>query len=143
MILNKTIMINLALAWAVLAAVPRADAHHAVSSQYEWDKPTRWEGIVKKVDWINPHVYLYLEVASENDKSQIWRFETIPPGMLKRMGISKLDLLGRGEVIKIDGLPAREEHRLGGSVIRIIYPDGRVYQLNRDRSAVRPHPTDH
>jgi hypothetical protein len=115
-------------------------AHHSVAGQFDWYDPLLWEGVVKRVDWINPHIYIYVDVVDENGEVSEWRLETLPPAMMRRAGISKKDLQGTGDVLKIEGIPARDGTRHLGFITRITFPDGHFYQLDRDRTAHRPRP---
>ena len=117
-------------------------AHHSVAGQFDWYSPLLWEGVVTKVDWINPHIYLYVDVTDEKGVVNEWRLETLPPAMMRRVGIGKKDLQGTGDVLKIEGLAATDGTAHLGFITRITFPDGHFYQLDRDRSKHRPRPQE-
>lgn len=121
----------------ILAALIPAAAHHSVAGQFDYRNSVKLEGIVTKVDWINPHIYIYLDVKDGNGTVTEWRMETLPPAMMRRVGISKKDLQATGETLVIDGLSARDGTRHLGFITRITFPDGHYYQLDRDPNAER------
>ena len=108
-------------------ATPRA--HHAVSGAYDLSKINTLKGVISKVDWINPHANIHVEVDAKGAKES-WRLETLPPGQLQRAGVSKQTLMGEpGEVVTVTYLPARDGTPHIGYLQRITHADGRFTQL--------------
>lgn len=106
-------------------ATPRA--HHAVSGAFDLSKIDTVKGVISKVDWINPHAYVHVEV---DGAKETFRLETLPPGQLKRAGVSRELLTGKpGEVVTVTYLPARDGTPRIGYLQRITYADGRFTQL--------------
>ena len=95
----------LALA-AVLAAVPMA-AHHSFAAEYDAAKPVTIKGKFLKMDWINPHSWVHLEVTGEDGKVIQWKAEALPPNGLYRAGWRK-DTLKAGEDISVEGFMAKD-----------------------------------
>jgi hypothetical protein len=120
------------VAFAGLAAATFALAHHSVGGQFDVTKTIVLKGTVKRVDWVNPHIYIHLDVT-ENGKTETWRLNTVPVAMARRAGISKEDLLAAGQVMKMSAYPARDGTAHLGFVFRIEYPDGRFIATNPDR----------
>ena len=82
-----------AAAVLVLAAVSVASsAHHSFAAQYDDKKPVKLTGNVTKVEWTNPHVYLFIDVPDKGGKTAAWGFEMGPPHMLQRAGWKKNSL---------------------------------------------------
>lgn len=84
-----------------------AVAHHSFAAQYDSKKPVEMKGVVTKVEWTNPHVYLYIDVPDKKGQAQNWGFEMGPPHMLQKAGWKK-NSLAIGEDIKIEGWAARD-----------------------------------
>jgi hypothetical protein len=95
------------LALAVgLAALPVA-AHHSFAAEYDSAKPVTIKGKFVKMDWINPHSWVYLEVTGEDGKTTQWKAEALPPNGLYRQGWRK-DTLKAGEEISVEGFMAKD-----------------------------------
>jgi len=105
-----------------LLAVP-VRAHHAFAAEYDADKPVKVKGVVSKVEWMNPHIWFYVDVTDENGKVTTWGFSGGPPGMLMRRGINK-DVLKIGDIIIVEGFRAKDNsnNASGGNVT---FADGR------------------
>src|SRR4249920_3313712 len=98
------------VAWSVAAmlavAVP-ALAHHSFSAEFDGSKTFVVKGVLTKVDWTNPHIYLYLDVPGPGGKVQQYAFSSGPPAALRRAGIKKSDFQV-GEAVTITGAPAKD-----------------------------------
>lgn len=106
------------------AAVSTVHAHHSFTAEYDRTKPVKVSGIVRKVEWSNPHIWFYVEGKDDiSGRTAVWGFSGAPPGMLKRRGISR-DALKVGDTIVVDGFLARDgsTNASGG---RVTFPDGR------------------
>jgi hypothetical protein len=103
--------------------VTAARAHHAFAAEYDADKPVKVKGVVSKVEWMNPHIWFYVDVTDESGKVTTWGFSGGPPGMLMRRGINK-DVLKIGDVIIVEGFRAKDNsnNASGGNVT---FADGR------------------
>ena len=91
----------------VAGASAVAVAHHSFAAQYDDKKPVKMTGPVSKVEWTNPHVYVYIEVAGKSGSTTNWGFEMGPPHMLQKSGWKK-NSLSIGEEISIEGWQARD-----------------------------------
>lgn len=101
----KLIRIMVALSLTVAAS---AEAHHSFRSQYDADQPVTFTGVVTKIEWMNPHVYFYIDVQNEaSGKLENWGFEMGPPHMLQRRGW-KRNTMQIGDVIEVHGTRARD-----------------------------------
>jgi len=122
---------KLFLATCVLAflAAP-AFAHHAFEAEFSDQKPITISGVITKVDWVNPHIYVYIDVKDESGKVVNWMFESMPPGMLHRSGMNK-EMLPVGDSITIDGYAAKDGSKSLGWVKRIHFADGRMIEVTK------------
>ena len=108
-------------------------AHHSVSGQYDASRPLTLSGVISKVDWINPHVYLHLDVKEKDGAVTTWTLSTLPTAMMRRAGLTKETLQGQpGEVVTINAIAARDETKKLGWISKITYADGHHVQLGRD-----------
>ncbi len=109
----KTLMVTLALGAGL--ATSGAQAHHSFAAQYDSKQPVKMSGVVTKVEWTNPHVYIYIDVQGATAEQSInWGFEMGPPHMLQRAGWKK-NSLAIGETIEVDGWRARDGSNTGNA----------------------------
>jgi hypothetical protein len=88
-----------------IAAVP-AIAHHSLFAVFDEEQTVTLKGVVSKVEWVNPHVYLYIDVSDAAGKVTTWSIETFPPTTLRRAGLTR-EKLGYGQNITLLGYKAR------------------------------------
>jgi hypothetical protein len=114
---------NLLAVAMVMAIAAPALGHHSEAAEYDSAKPVKITGILKKVEWQNPHVWFYVDVKEGNGKITTWGFSGAPPGALMRRGIMK-DALKIGEVVNVEGSRARDGSN-NASGRRVTFADGR------------------
>jgi len=102
----KTKMVLTMAGLLVAAAVPML-AHHSFAAEFDDAKKVMLKGSVVKVEWQNPHIWLYLDVKDENGKDVRWQCEGGPPNTLTRNGWTK-DALQPGDTVTIDGRRAKD-----------------------------------
>ena len=118
-----------------LFIVSIAWAHHAYTAEFDTSKPVKLTGTVTKVEWSNPHIWVYLDVKDESGKIVNWGFSASPPGMLQRRGITK-NTIKLGEVLTIAGHRAKDgSNNASGNVVT--FADGRDALIGQDQ-ALRP-----
>jgi len=96
----------LSAATAVMTAMP-ALGHHSEAAEFDQNTPVKLTGTIVKVEWLNPHVWFYVDVKDEQGKVTTWGFSAAPPGALMRRGITK-DALVIGAVVNVEGSRARD-----------------------------------
>lgn len=106
----------------VAAAAPPAAAHHAFSAEFDVDKPVELEGVVTRMEWINPHSWIHIDVTAEDGEVQQWMIEGGAPNALLRRGWTK-DSLPPGTKILVEGFQARDGS-LRANGRDITFPDG-------------------
>jgi len=114
----------------LLLAASAAFAHHSVAGQFDTSKPVTLMGTISKVNWMNPHIYVFLDVKEANGSSTQWALETLPTAMMRKAGLSKESMMGSpGEVVTVLAVPARDGTQHLAWVTKITYADGRYYAL--------------
>ena len=120
--MRRHLLVGLAAVSLALAAAPLY-AHHAFSSEFDADKPLQLAGTVSKVEWVNPHAWIHIEVKKSDGQVEEWMIEGGTPNTLMRRGVSR-DTLKVGTEVRISGYQAKDgSNRANGR--DITYPDGR------------------
>ena len=85
-------------------------AHHAFAAEFDADKPVAMTGTVTKMEWLNPHGWLYMDVKKDDGTVENWAFEAGTPNVLFRRGFTRKSLLP-GTVVMVDGYQAKDGSR--------------------------------
>jgi len=114
-------LLSAAAGWLLCAAL--AHAHHSFAAVFDAAQPVAVTGTIVRVEWANPHIWFYVEVAEPDGAVTEWGFSAAPPGVLMRRGITK-DVLEIGSVVNVEGFRARDgsNNASGG---RVTFSDGR------------------
>ena len=99
--------IALLMAGLLLAAAAPVLAHHSFSAVFDGDKKVSVTGTVTKLEWANPHIWVYFDVKEANGSVTAWQCEGGPPNSLVRQGWNK-NSLKTGDVISVDGSRAKD-----------------------------------
>src|SRR5712692_8484225 len=124
---------------AALSAVTAAPAwaHHAFAAEFAASKPVKFNGTLVKMEWVNPHCWLHVDVKKPDGTVERWAFEAGNPNALFRRGFTR-ETLKTGTEVVIDGYQAKDgSQRANGRDIR--FPDGRSLFLGSSGTGA---PTD-
>ena len=98
--------IGLAMGAALLAAAP-VWAHHAFAAEFDGKKPVKLQGTVTKMEWINPHAWIHIDVKEADGKVTNWMVECGTPNTLLRRGVNKNSVTAGMELV-VDGYQAKD-----------------------------------
>jgi hypothetical protein len=112
-----------AAAGILLSAVVPVRAHHAFSAEFDQSKPVKVSGEITKLEWTNPHAWIFIDVKGTDGKVVPWRFEMGAPNALLRAGWSRSDIKV-GTAVTISGFMARAGGSVGNA-FQVRLPDGR------------------
>ena len=122
---------------AVLCATPVL-AHHSFSAEFDATQPITLRGKLTKMDWVNPHGWLYIDVAQPDGTVVNWAVEAGSPNQLVRKGLRQADFPIGSEVV-VDGYRARKgTPRAIGTIVK--FTDGRNFFLGAPADAPPPKP---
>ena len=108
---------------AIVLAGASISAHHSFSAEFDANQPVQLRGTVAKVEWINPHTWIHIDVKRPNGKVERWMIEGGPPNALYRRGFTK-DSLPNGTEILVEGFQAKDGS-MKGNGRDLTLPDGR------------------
>jgi Family of unknown function (DUF6152) len=103
---NLLRLVRIALSLWVASSIPLA-AHHAFSSEFDANKPVKLKGTISRIEWINPHTWIHVDVKDANGAVTKWMVEGGSPNALIRRGVTS-QLLKVGMEVVVDGYQARD-----------------------------------
>jgi hypothetical protein len=116
---------------AMFVVAPLLSAHHSVAGQFDTSRQVTLKGVISKVDWVNPHIYLHLDVKGDDGQMTTWALGTVPTAMARRAGLTRESIAGHtGETVTIEANPARDGTKHLGWVNTITYADGKKHELS-------------
>jgi hypothetical protein len=117
-----------AIAFTLCAAAAPVSAHHSFAGEFDVEKPIKLQGTITKVEWINPHAWIHIDVKKPDGTVESWAIEGGTPNTLYRRGITR-DSVKAGMVINVDGYLARDGSRKANGR-DLTLPDGRKLFLS-------------
>jgi hypothetical protein len=102
-------------------------AHHSFTAEFNAGKEVKITGVFTKLEWANPHIYLYLDAKDDSGKVVTWVFESGPPNALHRAGVRKDDFK-IGDTVTVTAAACKIEGKPYGFLRTIKYSDGHVFE---------------
>jgi hypothetical protein len=117
-----------------------AQAHHSFSGVFDVSRQVTLKGVISKIDWVNPHIYIHLDVKESDGTVTTWALETLPTNHMRSVGLTRQDFwndASAGEVVTAHVNPSRDLTNFrAGWLLRITYADGHFFHLNGDPKAI-------
>ena len=102
------------LTFAGLCLADSLSAHHSPSAVFDMTKPFTLKGTLTKVDWLNPHIVIFVDGQAADGSAEAWKFESNPPSWFKHVGLSRADFAKVvGQTVTVGGMRARDGSRYG------------------------------
>jgi hypothetical protein len=108
---------------AVLATAGPLLAHHAFGAEFDRDAPIKLQGTITKLEWVNPHTWIHIDVAKEDGTTEVWAVEGGTPNVLLRRGLRR-DCLTPGTEIIVDGYQAKDHSLKRANGRDVTFTDG-------------------
>jgi hypothetical protein len=110
-------------------------AHHSITAEFDTSKEFSVKGSLTKIEWVNPHAYIYVDSKDEKGAVTAYSFETGPPGNLRRSGVLRT-MLNVGDVVSVDAYAAKDGSKHLGLVKSITFADGHSIVMGKSPKEV-------
>src|SRR5215470_6271090 len=109
---------------AVFGLVRPAAAHHAFGAEFDAQRPVLLKGKIVKIEWVNPHTWIHVEIVKPDGTKEVWMIEGGSPNTLLRRGANK-NTFPEGTEVVVDGYQARDHSEKRANARNVTFPDGR------------------
>ena len=132
--MNSRLLLVIAIAGVLLFVISApAFAHHAFAAEFDANKPVKLRGTVTKMEWINPHAWIHIDVKKSDGTTEMWMIEAGTPNTLLRRGFTK-DSLKSGTEVLVDGYQSKDGS-LRANGRNLTLPDGQTLFLGNTTGA--------
>ena len=104
---TQLVVLGVGVAVLLVATAVPVSAHHAFAAEFDASSPIELTGTVVRMEWVNPHTWIHIDVTQPDGSQERWMIEGGPPTSLLRRGITKDDLLAGAEVF-VEGFQAKD-----------------------------------
>jgi len=110
----------------LVRAIPLA-AHHSFAAEFDINKQVTLKGVITKVEWVNPHVYLFIDVKDQGGKVTTWSLESLSTAAIRRGGVTR-NMLGLGQNVSVTAYGSKDGSNLA-FLRKITFPDGHTVEI--------------
>jgi Family of unknown function (DUF6152) len=135
--MRSKILTTVFCACALLVSTVPASAHHAFGAEFDANRPVLLKGKIVKVEWVNPHTWLHVEIVKADGTKEVWMVEGGSPNSLLRRGATKNSFPIGTEVV-VDGYQARDHSELRANARNVTFTDGRKLFLGSTGTGAPP-----
>jgi len=128
--IRKPLAALVAMALALLISAIPLLAHHSVTAEFDSSKSFTVKATITKIEWVNPHTYIYADVKDDNGAVTPYSFEGGPPGALRRSGVLKT-MFNVGDVVTIEAFIAKDGSKHLGLLHAVHFADGHQILFGR------------
>jgi len=121
--MRRRLWIVIASGGLLCAATPVA-GHHAFGAEFDPDAPIRLQGKVVKLEWVNPHAWIHIEVKKPDGTTEVWMVEGGTPNTLLRRGLTR-ESLAYGTELIVDGYQTKDHSLKRANGRDVTFTDGR------------------
>jgi hypothetical protein len=134
----RRVFSRIGMAAVLLCATTFLWAHHSPSAIFDMTKKFTLTGTLSKVDWINPHIVVFIDAKGASGGAEAWKFESNPPAWFKRVSVGRADFAKAiGQSVTVEGVRARDGS-LYGYLQKITFADGASLELVTPSDLNRP-----
>ncbi len=119
----------------LLTAIPGV-AHHTIAAEFDTRETVTLTGVFTKIDWINPHIYFYLDAKDDSGNVTRWAMESYPTGFFHRAGITR-DLFKVGDTVTVVLYRPKDGTKNLGYLKEMVLPSGRKIEFDNGRPPSR------
>jgi len=136
----KNRIFTVLLGMGILVPAASLIAHHSPSAIFDMKNKVSLKGTVTKVDWVNPHIVVYMDAKTDDGKVENWKFESNPPRWFTKVGVNRADFAAAiGQTVTVEFVKAVDGSKYG-YLQKIAFPNGNLIALEDSsvKDEIRP-----